>query len=118
MISAQDSYAQKRGKKSTYTTHYITGKTYKTTGYTKVKRSSSAKKEFLREHGYKKVPYGYDVDHIIPLSKGGTDTPGNMQLISKSQHKIKTANERHESSKPKYKPVKHKSKKSIHHKRQ
>ena len=114
IFPAESSYAQKREKKHNYTTHYINGKTYKTTGNTKVKRNSSAKKEFLREHGYKKVPSGYDVDHIKPLFKGGTDTPDNMQLITKSQHKIKTAEERHESSKSKYKPSK---KKSSYHKR-
>lgn len=27
---------------------------------------------------------GKDVDHIIPLSKGGANTPGNMRIKSKS----------------------------------
>ncbi len=112
----QDIYAQKRSKSHSTTTHYIYGKTYKTTGYTKVKRSTSSKKEFLHQHGYKKVPYGYEVDHIIPLSKGGTDTPDNMQLITKEQHKHKTAYERHSNSKLKYEPIKIKSKSTAYHK--
>ncbi|MCX6164370.1 MAG: HNH endonuclease signature motif containing protein [Ignavibacteriae bacterium] len=86
-------------KKSTTTTYYDYGKTYKTTGYTKVKRNSSAKKEFLKKNGYKKVPPGYQVDHIKPLSEGGTDTPDNMQLIPTSVHKEKTTTEKHKHKK-------------------
>ncbi|HEY5122865.1 MAG TPA: hypothetical protein VIK14_03940 [Ignavibacteria bacterium] len=51
------SYSQsKKGKhkSKTYSTQYEYGKTYKTTGYTKVKRSESAKKQFLKSKGYKK----------------------------------------------------------------
>ena len=47
-------------------TTYIAGEHYKN-GLPKVERSTTAKKEFLREHGYKKVPAGYEVDHIQPL---------------------------------------------------
>lgn len=86
-------------KKSTSKTYYDYGKTYKTTGYTKVKRNSSAKKEFLKKNGYKKVPPGYQVDHIKPLSEGGSDTPDNMQLIPTTVHKEKTATERHNHKK-------------------
>jgi 5-methylcytosine-specific restriction endonuclease McrA len=56
----------------------------------RIKRSESAKDEFLREHGLSKVPPGYAVDHITPLYAGGSDTPGNMQLLSKAQHHAKT----------------------------
>ena len=56
----------------------------------RIKRSESAKEEFLRGRGYTKVPPGYEVDHIIPLYAGGSDTPGNMQLLSKTQHHAKT----------------------------
>ena len=75
-------------------TKYKLGESYKTTGMPKVERSSSAKKEFLKSQGYKTLPHGYEVDHIIPLSKGGADKPYNMQLLSKEAHKQKTANER------------------------
>ena len=79
--------------KSNGTTYY-SNETYKTTGKPKVDRSSSAKKEFLKSKGYTKIPGGYQIDHIVPLSEGGSDTPANMQLISVEQHKKKTAHER------------------------
>jgi 5-methylcytosine-specific restriction endonuclease McrA len=56
-------------------------------------RSADAKRRFLRQHGYRRVPPGYEVDHIVPLSAGGADTPSNMELISKSAHHRKTASE-------------------------
>lgn len=79
-------------------TNYISGESYKTTGKPKVERNSSARNDFLKSKGYSKVPSGYEVDHIIPLSQGGQDTPNNMQLITKEQHKQKTAKERHQVS--------------------
>jgi hypothetical protein len=60
----------------------------------KIKRSQVEKKKFLKRLGYRRVPPGYEVDHIIPLSKGGADKSYNMQLIPKSVHKRKTAAER------------------------
>jgi hypothetical protein len=64
--------------KSTYksgSTTYISGEHYKSSGLPKVERSSSAKEKYLKSQGYKKVPPGYVVDHIQPLSKGGQDNP-------------------------------------------
>jgi len=37
---------------------------------------------------------GYEVDHRKPLAAGGADRPSNMQWLSKSQHRAKTASER------------------------
>ena len=56
----------------------------------KPKRSTAKKKEFLKSRGYEKNPLGQEVDHIIPLSKGGADEPYNMQLLPKEMHKQKT----------------------------
>ncbi len=75
-------------------TKYDYNKTYKSSGLPKVERSSSARDQFLKSLGYKKVPDGYEVDHKIPLSKGGQDNPSNMQLLPKELHKQKTASER------------------------
>jgi hypothetical protein len=83
--------------KSTFksgSTTYISGEHYKKSGHPKVERSSSEKEKFLKSHDYKEVPPGYEVDHIKPLSEGGQDNPSNMQLLTKQQHKQKTANER------------------------
>jgi len=56
-------------------------------------RSEEAKQKFLRQHGLRRVPPGYEIDHIVPLSEGGSDTPSNMELLSKSAHHAKTAAE-------------------------
>lgn len=56
----------------------------------KPKRSAAKKKEFLRSRGYENNPPGQEVDHIIPLSKGGADEPYNMELLPKEIHKQKT----------------------------
>jgi hypothetical protein len=83
--------------KSTYKiggTKYNASERYKNSGLPKVERRESVKKQFLKSKGYKRVPAGYEVDHIIPLSKGGRDEPSNMQLIPKNIHKQKTSSER------------------------
>jgi 5-methylcytosine-specific restriction endonuclease McrA len=54
-------------------------------------RSASAKQQFLKRYGYKRVPSGFEVDHVAPLSQGGADAPWNMQLSPKALHKTKTA---------------------------
>jgi 5-methylcytosine-specific restriction endonuclease McrA len=56
-------------------------------------RSEEAKQKFLRQRGLKRVPSGYEVDHTVPLSEGGSDKPGNMELLPKSVHHAKTAAE-------------------------
>jgi hypothetical protein len=47
----------------------------------RIKRSSSARKRFLLAHGLTRTPPGCQVDHVIPLAKGGPDVPANMQLL-------------------------------------
>jgi hypothetical protein len=82
---------------STFTvgnTEYVYGEYYSTTGKPKVVRSAKNKKNFLKSLGYSNTPYGYEIDHIRPLSEGGTDDPSNMQLLTIRQHKAKTSRER------------------------
>ena len=36
---------------------------------------------------------GLECDHIVPLHRGGTNDPGNLQSLCKECHAIKTATE-------------------------
>lgn len=53
-------------------------------------RSMAQRQAFLRSQDLKRVPKGYQVDHIIPLCAGGADHPSNMQLLSIEEHIEKT----------------------------
>src|SRR5262245_46947059 len=60
----------------------------------KIKRSASARAEFMRRTGYPKGRKGYVVDHIVPLECGGADVPSNMQWQTVQEAKIKDRTER------------------------
>jgi len=55
----------------------------------RIKRSSAAKHDFMKQSGYPHGRPGYVVDHIIPLKKGGCDCPSNMQWQTKEAAKEK-----------------------------
>ena len=81
---------------STYkvgSTTYVSGQYYQS-GFPKVERSSAVRSEFLSQRGYSSTPAGYQVDHVVPLSRGGADATYNMQLLPASVHRAKTAQER------------------------
>ena len=81
---------------STYkvgSTTYASGQYYQS-GFPKVERSSAVRSEFLSQRGYSSTPAGYQVDHVVPLSRGGADATYNMQLLPASVHRAKTAQER------------------------
>ena len=70
-------------------------------GANMVKRSNKNKTAFLKSKGLKKCPKEFEIDHIIPLSQGGSDCPENMQLLSVAEHRSKTAGEAKKRRKPK-----------------
>lgn len=60
----------------------------------KIKRSSSARHEFMRQTGYPHGRKGYVIDHVVPLACGGADAPSNMQWQSVADAKAKDRVER------------------------
>jgi hypothetical protein len=60
----------------------------------RIKRSATARNEFMRQTGYPKGRKGYVVDHIVPLECGGADSPSNMQWQTVQAAKIKDRTER------------------------
>jgi len=60
----------------------------------RIKRSGSAKHDFMRQTGYLHGRPGYVVDHIVPLACGGSDSPSNMQWQTKAEAKAKDKIER------------------------
>ena len=55
----------------------------------KIKRSESAKYDFMKLSGFPNGRLGYVIDHIIPLKKGGCDCPSNMQWQTIADSKVK-----------------------------
>lgn len=62
-----------------------------------IKRSPEAKREFKREHPCPSSGStsgrceGYVIDHIVPLKRGGQDSPANMQWQTIEESKAKDA---------------------------
>jgi hypothetical protein len=60
----------------------------------KIKRSATARKDFMKQTGYAKGRKGYVVDHVVPLECGGSDAPSNMRWQTIAEGKIKDRMER------------------------
>src|SRR5215467_5242181 len=97
--------AQKSGRSSSHSSRSSSTKTTKasvpkkstvakrsSTG--RIKRSASARADFMKQTGYPKGRKGHVVDHIVPLECGGADVPSNMQWQTVQEAKIKDRSER------------------------
>ncbi|SRR5713101_5443942 len=60
----------------------------------RLKRSETAKEQFLRQTGHPRGWPGHVVDHRVPLACGGADTPANMQWQTTEEAKAKDKVER------------------------
>jgi hypothetical protein len=60
----------------------------------RAQRSGAARQAFERQTGYANGRPGYIVEHIVPLSCGGTDTPGNMEWLTLADARRKNQSER------------------------
>ena len=65
-----------------------------TSSHGKIKRSSSARHDFMRQTGYPHGRKGYVIDHVVPLACGGADAPSNMQWQTTADAKAKDRVER------------------------
>lgn len=61
----------------------------------RIKRDDAAKRRFQKANPCPVTGKtsggcpGYEIDHKVPLSKGGADAPSNMQWLTEQQHKGK-----------------------------
>lgn len=51
-----------------------------------VVRSQDARLDFLAQHDLERIPTGWELHHVVPLSEGGADTPDNMVLLRAEDH--------------------------------
>ena len=68
----------------------------------RIARSAKARAEFKKRTGYSHGRPGYVIDHIVPLSRGGSDSPSNMQWQTKAEAKAKDHWERGGSTRSTY----------------
>ena len=60
----------------------------------RIRRSQTARRDFMRATGYPRGRPGYVIDHRVALACGGADAPSNMQWQSAAAAKEKDRTER------------------------
>lgn len=63
----------------------------------KIYRDYAAVRAFKKKNPKPNDGRAYDIDHIIPLNKGGADKPSNMQWITVEEHRKKSGLEKENS---------------------
>lgn len=62
------------------------GEFHGTHHFSEVMRSQEARLDFLAQHDLERIPAGWEIHHVVPLSEGGADTPDNMVLLRAEDH--------------------------------
>lgn len=91
ILAKSTSHSSKHSSPSAHKSSYAAGVKRDSRGH--IARSSKAKAEFMKQTGHPHGRPGYVVDHIVPLKRGGSDTPNNMQWQTKGEAKAKDKTE-------------------------
>ena len=91
LISSPFAEGGSKSPSGSHKSSYATGVKRNSSG--KIARSARAKNDFMRQSGFPKGRPGYVVDHIVPLKRGGADSPSNMQWQTKAAAKAKDKTE-------------------------